>query len=315
MKRDGLAGDFDASRFGPIDAKEHAAELGSSRAHEAGETDDFTGANVEADVSNPATREVCYTQQGVAGGNRRAAVHGIDGATDHVLNELFAGEAGERAGEDSSTITEDGDAVTERAQFFEAMGDVNDADAAVTQLADNAKDLASFGFGERGGGLVEDQQAGALRDGTADFDELPAGGTEVFDAGFGIEMEFIAGDERGGAFDDDAAAHPSGFGGDLAPEKNIFGNSKMRGKQGLLVDHGDTLLSGFGRIFEIDRLPAPEHFPGIAAVHTGDHAHESGFAGAVFSHEQVHFPLRDFQVRIAERTNAAEAFLDCAERE
>ena len=103
-------------------------------------------------------------------------------------------------GVDRVAVAQDGDAVAHRAQLLQPMGNVDDAHAALPQRAHDAEDLLGFGAGERGGGLVEDQQAGAVLDGAADLHQLLAGGAELFHAPVGLERETVLLDEALRAF-------------------------------------------------------------------------------------------------------------------
>ena len=52
------------------------------------------------------------------------------------------------------------------------VGDVAHADAVLLQLADDPKQLRHFPVGQRGGRLIEDQNARVLRQRLGDFDHL-----------------------------------------------------------------------------------------------------------------------------------------------
>lgn len=54
-------------------------------------------------------------------------------------------------------VAEDGDGVGDLGEFVEAMGDVDDCDAAFCESADDAEEHFSFVAGEGGGGFIEHQ--------------------------------------------------------------------------------------------------------------------------------------------------------------
>ena len=75
----------------------------------------------------------------------------------------------------------------------------------------------------------------------------------------------------------------------LAPQKDVLGHRQMRGQQTLLMHHRDA---GFGRIARAaksDRLPPPQETALVRRLHAGDDLHQRRFAGAVLTHQQMHF--------------------------
>ena len=69
-------------------------------------------------------------------------------------------------------ISQDRDAVGYMAQFVEAMRDVDDPHATPAQAAHDAEHLGGFGFRERRGRFVENQQARRAVESAAYFDKL-----------------------------------------------------------------------------------------------------------------------------------------------
>ena len=170
-----------------IQTEQGAAEFGTSGADQSSESHNFAGAEREADVFEQwLTSEMLDAEELFARRKRGARVYGCELAAHHVADDVVDGKIGERTGVHCFSVAQHGDAVANHPQFFQAMGDVDDADIAGTQRGDDAEHFLRFGIRERGRGLVEDQQAGALLNGAADFDHLLAGGAEFIHAPGGL---------------------------------------------------------------------------------------------------------------------------------
>jgi hypothetical protein len=249
------------------------------------------------------------------GGHGLALIESGDFAADHVANHAVGREGFELFGVDGFAVAEDGDAVADAAELLHAVGDVDDAGAAVPKGANDFEDLVGFGFRERGGGFVEDEEGGAVLNGATDFDELFAGGAEALDVPFGLEGEVVLLDQLAGAVHHGGAVDEAEAAGEFTAEEDVLGDGEVRGQEGLLVDHGDAFVSSFDGIGEVDRAAFPEHLAAVATVHAGDNLHEGGFAGAVLAHDKVDLAGLDRQVALAECDNSTEAFFNTFEFE
>ncbi len=135
--------DFTFSAF--VEAEEGFSDLAATRADEAGETDDFTGADGERDVAEfTGAGEIFDVEKEGAvgiGGVLREVVG--DGAADHHLDDLILSTCGPRVGgdvfaerADIFSVAEDADGVAEPEDFGHAMGDVDHGDAALLENFD-----------------------------------------------------------------------------------------------------------------------------------------------------------------------------------
>ncbi len=240
-----------------IETEKNAAKLRSASAHQSAEAHHFTGAELERDILKHAAAEAFGTQEHFAGGNGLAMICIAERSSNHVLNEPIAREVFQSAGMHGGPIAQHGDAVADRTQLIKAVGDVNHRHHALAELTHDAKDFASFRFGERRGRLIEDEKARALRDGAADFDELLSGRSECFDTRSRIDAKAVIGDEKGGSLDERAPADPARVGSALVAQKDIFPNAQVGGEQRFLMHHGDAVCGGFRRLGEGYRLAAP----------------------------------------------------------
>ena len=113
----------------------------------------------------------------------------VDGAPDHAVDDLVAGRLGHRAGVDVAPVAHHGDAVGDQRQLFQPVRDVDDADAAVAELADDAEQFLDLRLGERGGRLIHDEHFGVERQRLGDLDHLLLGDGEIGDLDGGVEVQ------------------------------------------------------------------------------------------------------------------------------
>lgn len=96
------------------------------------------------------------------------------GTADHVprdgikRNIMFCVQIGA----DDLTVTDDGDPVSNFSDFFEEVGDVNDADAVFVDISDKLQDLACILRIEHGGRLVHNDDARLSGQALEDLDKL-----------------------------------------------------------------------------------------------------------------------------------------------
>ncbi len=314
-RRDRLAGYLDGAARGRIQTEDDTAEFRSTGTHQSRQADDFTGANLERDVPKETAADVVDAEKNVAGHPSLAAKDGIDGATDHVLDELLAREVLQRAGVHRGAVTKNRDAIADRAEFVEPVSDVYDRELACREFPDDTEDLMRFGFRERGRGLIEDQQTRALRNGAADFNELFSRRRKTVNAHFRIQTEAVFLYYAARFTDNRATVDPTGFAFCFAAEIDVFGDGEVAGKERFLVHHSDSIGGRFRRASERDGPTSPKHVAPVFAVHARNDLHECGFAGAVFTHEQMHFAFVYFEIAVAQSFDATEVLLNMIERE
>src|ERR1039457_4806489 len=221
-----------------VQAEQGAAEFGASGPDQSGESHNFAGAEREADVFEQwFTREMLDAEKLFARWKRGARVYGCELAAHHVADDVVDGKIGERTGVHCFSVAEQRDAVANHPQFFQAMGDVDDADIAGTQRGDDAEHFLRFGVRERRSGLVEDQEAGTLLNGAADFDHLLAGRAEFIHSPSGLQWEVMFFDDALGALHHRTPIHPSERKARLAPQKDIFCAGEAGGQHGVLMKH------------------------------------------------------------------------------
>ena len=186
-----------------------------------------------------------------------------DLAAHHVLDDVARCEISPSAPVWTvRAVAQDGDAVADGAEFFQAVGDVDDAHARAPAASRTMRKTSSrLGAGERRSGLVEDQQARSVLDGAADLDHLLAGGTQTLARATRRAAETMLLDQPAArSRRHSRAVQPSPSGSAiLAPEEDIFRDGQMRRQQRFLVHHGDADAGGFGGSLERDLAAVPQH--------------------------------------------------------
>ena len=138
-----------------------------------------------------------------------------------------------------------------RSQLLEdlhhAVRDVDDRDAARGELAHDPEQHLRLALGQRGGRLVEDQDAAIERQRLGDLDQLLAGDRERPDQDAPGRSGSAAPAPRGRAASSAAIVHePFPAGVDLRHE-DVLGHRDVRAERDLLVDEADAEFLRAGR--------------------------------------------------------------------
>ncbi len=231
-------------------------------------------------------------------------------AAGHEADEGAGVGAGGGAGFDGFAVAEDGDAVGDAAELFEAVGDVDDARALGAEAADDFEEAAGFAFGEGGGGFVEDEDADVGSEGFGDLDELLLGHGEGAGFAIGMDVGSDGGQEFGGAGLAGAPVDAVEEAAGLVDEGDVFGDCEVGKDGGLLVDGRDAELAGAvgGVVFEGGAVEGDG--TGVGLDGSGEDFDEGAFAGSVFADEGVDFAGLEVEGDVFEGADASVAFFD-----
>ena len=108
---------------------------------------------------------------------------------DHPLDQAALRRSLRGARQDLAAVAEDGHRVGDAQDVVEKVRDEDDAAAAVAQAPQNAEQALDLGRRERGGGLVEDDDARARKEHARDLDELLQADRQVADALVRIDVD------------------------------------------------------------------------------------------------------------------------------
>ena len=96
----------------------------------------------------------------------------LDGATDHLRDQLIVSHIRHRPGGDAAPVAQDCEAVGDLPHFFKKMRDVNESRARCLQSVDEHKEAINVFALQAAGWLVHQDDAGTSGDGATNFDDL-----------------------------------------------------------------------------------------------------------------------------------------------
>ena len=184
-------------------------------------------------------------QDGAIGRRRRPHEGVAHRAADDHLDQI-AGRGLDRVHRgDPPTVAKNGDAVGDPEDFVEAMGDIDDADAAVAQAAQRLQQPLDVGAGKRRGWLVEHKDIGLDRKRPADRHQRPLGGGQGGDRHVGVEVaahdaQRVGGGATGGAPRNQAEPRARIAG----HQRDILGDGHPFDQAEILVDEGNGKFVG-----------------------------------------------------------------------
>jgi hypothetical protein len=112
---------------------------------------------------------------------RHSRIDVADLAADHQTDDPVQGCRIHCARPDAFAVAQDRVPVANALAFFEEMADVNDADAALLQLADDPEKILRIHLGEAAGGLIHDQDLGIAQERPGDLHDLLFGDGQPID--------------------------------------------------------------------------------------------------------------------------------------
>ena len=184
-------------------------------------------------------------------GLRGTFVHGEDDfAADHHGCQLMFAGLRRRGRADHLAGAHDGDAIGDRQDFLELVGDEDDRNTLLGQLVHDAGQIFRFLRGQHGGRLVEDQDAGFPVERLDDLHALLHTDGKIADNGFGVNIQAVFMREFPHHIRDCFAFQPVqwrngsraacpvvGFGA----QHDVFGDREDRDEHEVLVHHADAV--------------------------------------------------------------------------
>jgi hypothetical protein len=231
--------------------------------------------------------------------------------------ERVAEEEGAGSFFKEESVTHDGDAVRDLGDDGEIVGDEEHGEAeALAEIGEEVEDLRLDGDVEGGGGLVGNEQAGAIDDGHGDEDALALSAGELMGVVAETGRGRGQGDGRHGLEDavaDLVAGEIAVVSADRLGDLLADGEDGVEGGHGLLKDHGDFAAAeaadGFRRegeeVAAVVVDGAGDGSGGIEESEDGEGG--NGFAGAGFTDEAEGFSGGDGEGEGADGFGGAEA--------
>jgi hypothetical protein len=306
-----LAADPNFPGCGGVEAENGGGDFAAAGADEAGEAEDFARAQSEADVGEFAGAGKFFDAKNL-GAEFAIEMGGArvdDFASDHLLDDALGIRGGDGFGGDVFAVAQDGNGVAQAEDFFHAMGDVDDGDAAGFEFFEEREKMFAFADGERTGRLVHDDDFRADTESGGDLGHLFLAGGEVLHGGIDVERGFDFFEHAAGALAHGGVIDATKEAREFA-EAKIFGDGEVRAEGEFLMNHGDAKPAGGERIGGMNDLAVEKDFAGISGVNAGEDFAEGAFAGAVLADQRVAMAALDGERDVVEGEDAGEAFGD-----
>ena len=194
------------------------------------------------------------------------------------------------------------------------MGDINDGDVLRFEVLDDAEQGLYLVGGQGGGRLVQDQHPAIGGNRLGDFDALHLADAELAYLLVGVKAHADLLEQGGSIFvhlfvidDGDKAEQLLQR---IPAQENILADGPRGNRLQFLVNHGDALLQGVHGVADGDRLAVDLDLPFIHFIDAEHTLHQGGFAGAVFSHQRVHFPGAQLQLYVIQRLDTRKGLAD-----
>ncbi len=243
------------------------------------------------------------------GDGRLAALRGGQLGADHHLGELTRRHGLRVRVADGGATADDADRVGHREHLVQLVRDEDDGDALGLEVAEVGEERVHLVRDEDGGGLVQDQDAGAAVEHLEDLDALPLGHSEVLDQRVRADAQAVlVGDllDLGLGL----ASYPVQL---LAAQDDVLPDRQVVGQHEVLVHHADAARDGVAGSVELDQLAVDGDGALVGALHPVEDLHQGRLAGAVLTHQGVHGAAGDGDVDVVVGHDAGEALGDAAQ--
>ena len=189
------------------------------------------------------------------------------------------------------------------------MGDEDDAEALVLQLAEVAEQLVDLVRDEDGRGLVEDDDLCAAVEDLEDLDALARADPEVLNQAVGLDAEAVG---VGDALDLRARHGPDAV-PLLRAEDDVLEHRQVVGEHEVLEDHADADLDRVRGRVQGDLRAVDLDGAGVRRLDAVQDLHQRGLAGAVLSDDRVDGASTDVDVDVVVGDHAGEPLADAAQ--
>jgi len=186
-----------------------------------------------------------------------------DLATDHLLDDAVGRGVDGLLCANVFAIAQDCDGVAQAEDFFHAVRDVDDGDAALLELREKMEEMLTLVRGEGAGGFIHHDDLRVGADGGGDLDDLLLTGGETADGEIDIDVIRLDGVQHGaGEFAHLRLVDDAELLGHFA-EAEIFRDGEVRAEGEFLVNHRDAKLAGSEWLGGMDRLVVQQDFPAV----------------------------------------------------
>ena len=212
---------------------------------------------------------------------------------------------------DGSTVTDNGDLISNIGDFVQLMGNNNTGHALFLELQQQVKKGTGIFFVQRGGRLVQDQQLCVLCQSLCDFDHLLLTNTDILDQGTGgfrqaDDFQVLIGFAVSGV-----PVNGEGL-ATLVAQEHILTDGHIGNQRQLLVDDDDALCFGLGDFGELTNVSVVNNIARIRAIgiNTAEDIHQRRFAGTVLADQGMDGAALHLQIHVVKSLDTGELFGD-----
>ncbi|MEZ5863168.1 MAG: hypothetical protein R3D25_03510 [Geminicoccaceae bacterium] len=241
----------------------------------------------------------------------------LDLAADHERDQRIDGDFLAWPAADQMAVAQHLDGVADAQHVAQDVADVDEGDAQRAQPLHDGEELLGLASGERGGRLVEQDDAGVLAQRLGDLDELPLALAEPADRCRRRVVHVDHVEQLAGALADAAPIdqrQPAEAPGEAADEDVLLDREVLEEVE-LLVDEGEAGLLGVARP---GRPVGPAVEGDAAAIRLVDAAqdvHGRRLARAVLADEAEDLALAQGEAHAVQHLDAEEALREAVEAE
>ena len=308
--------DQHGARVVRVGARDRAQQLRASRAHEARDADHLARPGLEGHVLQHARAgQAAHVEQHVVGPVVLAAAGELVGdvATHHEAHQLRL-RRGRGDLVDEPPVAQHADAVADLRDLVEVVADEDHRHPGLAQLAHDAEELVDLGARQRGGGLVEDEDARVQAQGLRDLHELLARHAQLAHlvAGVDVEPDALQRTARRVAhrLPVEQAAAPG-----HAAQGDVLGHRHARHEVELLVDRRDPQRLRGPHVRQRHGLAVHDDPAAVRLVDARHHLDERGLPRAVLAEQHLHAPGAHVHGDVLDHRDRAERLGDALQRQ
>ena len=303
----GLALQQDRARLGPVHPEERQREFGAPGPEQADDAEHLAAAEGEAHVGEfAAAAEARHLQQRRGGRHVARDDVMVDVEAGHQLGDALLVHLAHRPGPDLPPVADDRHPLGDLHHLVEPVRDEDDGDAIGLQPCHDRQKAVHLGAGQRGGGLVHEDEPRLGGEAAGDGGDLALGDREVREGGVEIEFEIEALQDRRRDGPHPAPAHQPQRRAERIRDGDVLGHGQVREQRQVLEDHLDPERLGLGGIERQHRRPVDLDVAGGRRVHACHGLDQGRLAATVLPHEAMHLARAHVPVHLRKRLHAAE---------
>ena len=243
-----LAGQHDVPAGGPVDAEEHAGDLGATAADQPADAEDLAGLEVERHVlERTVAPELLHLEHDRASRRRERRIQVRQWTPDHQPHRAVVRHVGHRRDLDDAAVAQHRHAVRHAVDLLHAVAHEHHRHAAGAQLGHNLEQPVDLARGQRGGGLVHDQDTGLHRQRARHFHQLLLGAAQPAERRARCARQAHGLEQALGLGMHAAMVERAERALELPPHEQVLGHREIGEQPRVLVHHGDAHALGIER--------------------------------------------------------------------